>query len=369
MDFTNYYSFQGTQYPIRPIAGFNPTPTINFGTYTGQANSNETSDWEVIELIFYNRELTLSEQIQVETYFSSKYKHISFINNSPTLENFKTNCSSQITLYNLFYIIYNGFKWGYSLTNNLWYGPSIANSQLYIKNNRYYWLLNLQNWNLNDLNRKYSNGADRNQRNITYTIKMPNNTYNNYKTHCIINGGGGGGSSRGAGAGGQSYFYNSTGLYNLSLILTIGNRANSYAYYDANCSAGGDTSLSYSSSSLIGYGGYEGDNGSGGGYNISLTLNIFGTTGGQNGGSYSSYLGGAISTITNSVNLYPDTTLWAIINDSSIANVYSYNSGWWWDNVYGAGGMGYRGGISGDPYARRGGYGGPGFIILILDFN
>lgn len=384
MDCTNYYTFQGSPYPIisgltpssyplRPPIGFNPIPTINYGAYTGQTNSNETSDWEVIELIFYNRELTTSEQIQVETYFSTKYNHISFINNSSTLNIFKTNCSLQISLYNLFYVIYNGFKWGYSLTNNLWYGPSIANSQFYIKNNRYFWILNLQNWNLNDIYyngfSKYSNNGNRNQRNVIYNIIMPNNTYNNYKAHCIINGGGGGGSSSGGGAGGQTYFYNATGLYNLSLTLNIGSRGFARSYYDDNCSAGGDTTISYSSSSLTGYGGYEGDIGSGGECNITLTLSIFGTTGGINGGSSSSYFGGAISTITNSVNLYSDTTLWNIINDSSITNVYSYNSGWWWDNIYGAGGMGYRSAIATDPYARYGQSGGPGFIILILDFN
>ena len=65
MDCTNYYTFQGSPYPIisgltpssyplRPPIGFNPIPTINYGAYTGQTNSNETSDWALSCVIIYD---------------------------------------------------------------------------------------------------------------------------------------------------------------------------------------------------------------------------------------------------------------------------------------------------------------------------
>lgn len=369
---TNNYTFQNNSYPIRPITGFNPTPAINFGTYTGQNNSNETSNWEVMELIFYNRELTLSEQINVENYFSKKYKHISFINISPSFGDFINYCSQQIVLYELFNFVYNGNKWGYTNINVIseWYGPGFKNFMFYKKNNRFYWILNIQNGNSNNLNIKYSNGGNRNMNNTIYTITIPNNNGINFKVHAVINGAGGGGSIYGAGGGGQTYFYNSTKLYNKTLTLNIGNIGNSFAVFNTNCSGGGDTTVSWDTYSLIGYGGREGDSGTGGINSVNIPSGMLGGgANGGNGGITASYYGGAIPTITNTINLYSDTTLWSIINDPSIANVYSYNSTWFWANVYGAGGMGYRGAVSGDPYSRRGMSGGPGFVIIILDYN
>jgi hypothetical protein len=372
MDCTDIRTFQGSVYPLRPsVAGYNPTPSINYGAYTGgSTNSSETSNWEVMELIFYNRELTNAEKIAVETYFANKYKHISFTNISLDYDSFFNNCSNQIVLYDLFNFIYNGYKWGYgSLSMMIWIGPGIKYSEYYKKNDNYFWIINLQNGNSNNINLKYSNGGNRNINNIIYTIPIPNiaDAGLNFQVHCIINGGGGGGSAIGAGAGGQTYFYNCTKIYGKNLTLNIGNRGSSSAYYNTNCSGGGDTTVSWDTYSLIGYGGREGDSGTGGANSFTVPPNML--AGGANGGNGFSYNGGAISTITNNVTLYTNTTLWNIINDSSIANVYSYNSTWWWTNIYGAGGMGYRGGISGDPYARAGGTGGPGFVIIIFDYN
>jgi|688.fasta_scaffold105933_2 hypothetical protein len=374
MDCTDTRILGGLTYPLRPIAGFNPTPSINFGNNTGQLNSTETSYWEITELLFYNTELTLADKIAVENYFSNKYKHISFSNVSSTFNTFTSNCSNIISLYNGFNTIYNGLKWGYSSNNSKWFGPGILYSQFYLKNSRYYWLLNLQNNITNTVGLKYNNSGNRNISNVSYNILLPLNTIatnTNYKIHCILNGGGGGGSYFGASAGGQCYFYNATNLlYNTTVNLNIGNKGFSYSYGNTNCSAGGDTTLSWSTYSLTGNGGREGDTQ----FNASTFSNIAPAgllVGGQGGGGSFNYnFGGAISTITNTINLYPDTTLWSIINDPNIANVYSYNSTLNSLrspapnilNVYGAGGMSYKSANNGVP-------GGPGFVIIIFDYN
>ena len=373
MDSTNEFTLASSSYPLRPVAGFNPTPSINFGKSTGQTNSNETSNWEVLELIFYNKELTEAEKQSVETYFASKYNHISFTQSSATINDFISNCSQQTVLYDKFYTIYDGYKWGYGLSANKWHGPSVKYTSFYTKNNRHYWIMNLQNGSSNNTNLKYSNGGNRNHNNREYVIKTPLNTYGNFKVHGIMNGGGGGGRARGGGAGGQVCFYNASSLYNKTLSYNIGNRGYSNAYNSSgNCSAGGDTIVSWDTTTLTAYGGYEGDNGSGGStavVNTPANTSIATYNGGNYGVTYV-FRGGAISTGTTEVLLYSDTSFWNIINDSSITNVYSYNSGWWWSNIYGAGGMGYRGGgYDGDRYARYGATGGPGFIITIFDFN
>jgi len=374
MDCTDIRTLGGLTYPLRPPTGFNPTPSVNFGNNTGQTNSTETSYWEITELIFYNTELSLSDKILVETYFSTKYNHISFSNISPTFNTFTSNCSNIIPLYNTFNTIYNGSKWGYSSNNAKWYGPGILYSQFYLKTARYYWLLNLQNNITNTVGLKYNNSGNRNISNVSYNILLPLNTTatnTNYKIHCILNGGGGGGSYFGGGAGGQCYFYNTSNLlYNTTINLNIGDKGYSTAYANTNCSAGGDTTLSWSTYSLIGYGGREGDTQANGSTfsNIAPTGLLVGGAGG--GGSSGYYYGGAISTITNTVNLYPDTTLWSIINDSNIANVYSYNSSLNSGrsappdilNFYGAGGISYISANNGMP-------GGPGFVIILLDYN
>ena len=99
MDCTDTRILGGLTYPLRPVAGFNPTPSINFGSNTGQLNSTETSYWQITELLFYNTELTLADKIAVENYFSNKYKHISFSNVSSTFNTFTSNCSNIISLY------------------------------------------------------------------------------------------------------------------------------------------------------------------------------------------------------------------------------------------------------------------------------
>lgn len=62
--------------PPRP--GVSPILTINNGMYT--SNNSESSNWQVAELIVYNTELSLADQILVEQYLANKYKHFSFNN-------------------------------------------------------------------------------------------------------------------------------------------------------------------------------------------------------------------------------------------------------------------------------------------------
>jgi hypothetical protein len=402
MESTQDFIYMNTQYPIRPPAGYNPTPSINFGTNSGQNDSTQTSNWEVMELIFYNRELTTLEQIDVENYFANKYKHISFTAISPTFNAFKTHCSQQIQLYSLFNFIYNGYKWGYGMNvyGNVWYGPGIKRTSFYVKSNRYLWIMLLYNSVLNVINNKYSNSGNRSAQNFNYTIQMPNNDSNsvpisNYSIHCVMNGGGGGGSIKGGGAGGQTYFYyEGTSLYNRIINLSNGCRGNSTALFNnnnnTNCSGGGDTTFSWvyngTTYNFTAFGGYEGDTGTGGTYSATVpsSMQMYENYGGDNGqsggtvvtsGTYQFFVGGRISLITDTIILFSDvistsTTLWNVINDSSTTNIFAYNDNAFqnFTNVYGAGGSGYKGSETGSA-AINGKAGGGGFIVLIFDYN
>jgi hypothetical protein len=406
MEFTDNFIYMNNQYPRRPPAGYNPTPSINFGTNSGQNDSTQTSNWEVMELIFYNRELTTLEQIDVENYFANKYKHISFTAISPTFNAFKTHCSQQIQLYSLFNFIYNGYKWGYGMNayGNDWYGPGIKRADFYVKNNRYLWIMLLYNGTLNIINRKYSNSGNRSAQNINYTIQMPNKDSNTeptsyyYTIHCVMNGGGGGGSIKGGGAGGQIYFYNEiSSLDNKIINLSIGCRGNSIALFDNNndtsCSGGGDTTFSWvyngTTYNFTAFGGYEGDTGTGGSYSATVPIIMeqqenYGGANGGNGGErnfssvYPYFAGGMISIITDSINVYfndaiyqgGNTTLWSIINDPSILNIFQYEDVGYpnFTNLYGAGGSGYRGIDQYYSTVANAKAGGGGFIVLIFDY-
>ena len=88
MNCDNVYTY-GSTYPQSVSGSFNPTLSINFGHYTSQSNSDEISKWQVAEMIFYNRELTLEEKKEVEVYLSTKYGHISFNNIISSLNDYK----------------------------------------------------------------------------------------------------------------------------------------------------------------------------------------------------------------------------------------------------------------------------------------
>jgi hypothetical protein len=373
MDCTDKWDYQTISLPPRPDSGTNPTPSINFGTYTGQSTDvSQTSDWEVLELIFYNRELTTLEQIDVETYLANKFKHISFSNVSLNFNEFKTNCESQIVLYDLFNFIYKGYKWGYGINylQDYWYGPGIKYSLFYKYANRFYWIVNLQGWLINYNYRKYSLSYDRNQRNVKYNLHIPDyytdssTSFYNYTVHGIINGGGGGGSTYGGGAGGQIYFsYAGYEIRNADLFISIGSGGYSSVVDSTNlsCSAGGDTIISWESGmyNLTAKGGYEGDTGQGGSFiDTPATVDPFtisAAVGGQ-GGAINTYnyldarynfYGGRISTSSSNLILYNDTNLnpvsiWSIINNESITGINSYSDIHdYVVNKYGAGGRGY----------------------------
>ena len=62
------YTDNTTNYPRTVSNGFDPILTINYGHYTSQSNNNYISKWQVAEMIFYNRELTLEDKKEVESY-------------------------------------------------------------------------------------------------------------------------------------------------------------------------------------------------------------------------------------------------------------------------------------------------------------
>lgn len=94
--------------PSRP--GVSPILTINNGMYT--SNNSESSNWQIAELIIYNTELSLPNQILVEQYLANKYKHFSFnhvvlsetaygalTNNTSTYENWFNIWNSQYYIF------------------------------------------------------------------------------------------------------------------------------------------------------------------------------------------------------------------------------------------------------------------------------
>jgi hypothetical protein len=100
--------------PTRP--GLNPIPTINNGIYSG--NNSESSNWQVAELIIYNTELTLANQILVEQYLANKYKHFSFSNVVPS--NIAFNALTNNTgIYDNWFNIWNSQY--YTFINSTWY--------------------------------------------------------------------------------------------------------------------------------------------------------------------------------------------------------------------------------------------------------
>ena len=348
-----------------------PTFSINYGAYSGDGNTSECSNWQVAELIFYNRELTLSERISLENYLALKYSHFSFSNVVSSINNYKLLTNNTAT-YSGWYHVWNGSQYAY--LNSLWIGPG-KGQFVTIGNLGYFGIL-------------YANGyrstiggyANRNQYYVTYNINTLSNVS---KIHIIAcGGGGGGGAGRGGGGGGAaglSYIANTTNLSNNNLIFVVGNCGREGWIYNGQYpTSGGDSSVSWTLNStnysMIAYGGYEGGNGNrvsgaGGLYTIT-NANSGGNVGGGNGGIgiYSAYIcqGGAIYTPTNMILNYTgvSTNLWLV---AQAFGASSYNSGnWWGGNSSGNGGSGAG---NDGTYDRNASEGGWGWILLIYDNN
>jgi len=126
-----------------------------------------------------------------------------------------------------------------------------------------------------------------------------------------------------------------------------------YIYYGIviNKLAGNSTILNFTE---IEFNGYE-------------TINIGGSGGIGTVVDDNNYLGGALYQPT--YTLPNATSLWSIINTSSIYNIVSQNSTSVSGNISGNGGLGSRNSIPLDPNARHGQNGGWGFTGIIFDYN
>ena len=334
-----------------------PTFSINYGAYSGDGNSTEVSNWQVAELVFYDRELTLNERISLENFLALKYGHISFSNVVSTIAAYKL-LTNNTGVYSGWYNIWNGGQ--YSFYNSIWEGP--GRGQYMLANNLAYFGILYTNGNQNTV----SGYANRNNNRITYNISTIANAGN---IHILCGGAGGGGGDGskggGGGAGGMCYIANSTNLSNLTLTLTIGALGRKGGYFSSYFSAsGGDTSIGWtinsSANSLLGYGGNEGlassSHGAGGIFTVS-NVNTIGTAGGGNGqGGISgsdANPGGAIFAISNI------PTLW---NVAYAFGVRSTNTNNWWDENYT--GNGGNGAGQGGGYARDGTIGGVGWVLI-----
>ena len=225
-DCTNYYQYLDTSYPQK-YNDYNNELSINYGYYSGDTYSTETSNWEIAEIIFYNKELNLDEKINVEQYLAKKYGHISFSSAVDNLEDYKTIIKSQNyvnDLSDMWYYVYNGYKYGYSDVTDKFYGPANFRFNLYKYNEditKYYWILNLNNNNYTNSSSNYTN---RNSNLQSYNIKIP---YANSYLSIVSGGAGGGGGSPWIGgiyisrpSSGHVYRYSTTaapGIYRYSL--------------------------------------------------------------------------------------------------------------------------------------------------------
>lgn len=346
-----------------------PIFTINFGAYSGDGNTSECSNWEVAELIFYNRHLPLNEQIILENFLAVKYGHISFSNVVQTLNIYKL-LTSNTALYDRWFGVWNGGQYAYY--NLLWNSPGLG--EFVTVNNLGYFGMLFLNGTITTDSTGYEN---RNRYQLTYNLTLPNNIL---KTHIISGGGGGGGGSGsrggGGGAGGMAYIHAATNLSNTNISMICGARGREGAYFSGHQpSSGGDTITSFTISginySLTGFGGNQGPNnttvgGIGGGFSVTPTIS---NVGGGNGGSgLGGNLppGGAIHRPTNILFSYAgnkSATLWDI---AYAFGIQSYNvSDWWTDTFSGNGGNGAGNGS--DFFARNGRQGGHGWVLVIFD--
>lgn len=392
-DCTNYYQYNGNNYPIK-YNDYNTQLTINYGYYTGETYTTETSNWEIAELIFYDKELNLDEKTLVEKYLAEKYGHISF-SNVVNLEDYKTIIKSHYyknDLSDMWYYIYDGHKYGYSDITDKLYGPVNFRFNLYkyIDDNdiiTYYWILELKNHYLTNSSSNYNN---RNSNLQTYSITV---LKSNARINIVSGGGGGGGGglgnywgwqSGGGGAGGQSYIYDYLATSDIDFNIQVGSKGRGHDYN----SSGGDSIVTWNdndiSYNITGYGGEQGKNyshrGVGGSYYVYPNLsNIGGDVGGNSihiiyGGTsyYARNPGGAISTQLQNITLNSGVKFWNIL-DEFFSYWQNINAAYHWTQgiYYGAGGPGGQNYYSGAPdkWARGGYQGGPGYVFMILDFN
>lgn len=397
-DCTNYYEYKGSNYPLK-YSDYNTQLTINYGYYTGESYSTETSNWEIAELIFYDKELNLDEKISVEKYLAEKYGHISF-SNVVNLDQYKSIIKSHYyknDLSDMWYYIYDGHKYGYSDITYKFYGPANFRFILYkyIDDDdtiKYYWIADFINTYTTYHNTSYNN---RNGNIKNYIFK---NINSDAKISIVSGGGGGGGGgynnrwgyqTGGGGAGGQSYIYDYLQTNTINYNIQVGSKGNggNNNTYD---SSGGDSIVTWIdndiSYNITGYGGYEGETwnvrGQGGNYYIYPNLsNIGGSVGGNSihqqanryGGSYyNRNPGGAISSQLKNITLNSGVIFWNIL-DEFFGNWSNRNVRYHWEDgkYYGAGGSGGQNGAWGesDPVSRPGYSGGPGYVFMILDFN
>ena len=391
-DCTNYYEYKGINYPQK-YTDYNVQLTINYGYYTGETYSTETSNWEIAEMIFYNKELNLDEKINVEQYLAKKCGHISFSSVVDNLEDYKTIIKSQNyvnDLSDMWYYVYDGYKYGYSDLTDKFYGPagSRFNFLKYdidfdIKNIKNYWVAEFKNEHLNVIDNNYTvTDIIRNSYNIKYNNIQLANSDENYFVHMIALGGGGGGGkskeddtykfSGGGGAGGLSYITNKT-LKNKIINLEIGSKGIGGTNINNN-SAGGDTKISFDTTEMIGKGGYSGNDY--GTTDLSLGGDYSGGDGGDYGGNstFNGYnmSGGKISEVLKDVYIEPTHSIqfWELLDEF---NIYwkSINIEYVGDNLLypGCGGYGAR------KYALHkneelfASNGGSGYAMIILDFN
>ena len=261
IDFTNKYINQQTgNISIQTFVSI-PKLTINYGQYSGETQlGNETSDWEIAEIIIYDSELTEDEQIKLENYLAIKYNHFSF---KSVVPNFNTYSSlSQVSKTDGWHNIWNGGRYIYkTLPTAKWYGPGLGTFFTY--NSKSYW-----GYSVINANTSYISGySSRNNLNSIYNITIPESANN---IHLIVGGGGGGGGGNyGAGGGGAGLVYmpNLYNLENTKLYLSIGARGRGGYYQNADVytTSGGDTSIQFITSNtsniITAYGGSQGGQG------------------------------------------------------------------------------------------------------------
>jgi len=308
-----------------------PKFSINFGAYTGDSvtNTSKTSYWEVAELIFYNRELTLGERIRVEEYLALKYGHISFKSVVNSLALYKT-LTGITGVYSGWFNVWDGLQYAY--LNSLWIGPGQGDFKI-LGNLGYFGIL-YRNTNLTD-------NTNTNKYLMTYNYILKTAS----KIHIISCGGGGGGCVNlasthggGGGAGGLAYIVKTTNLNNYNLIIKIGAKGQAYST-NVSSGNGGNTSVSWifndNINTITGYGGggtnsYSGGSGGQWEFSIPTATGVIGAGIGNNGTTANpniNYIppGGAIHQPTTETFTYTNanvsTNLWTIINAYGVVSV------------------------------------------------
>jgi hypothetical protein len=388
-DCTDYYEYGGNNHPLK-YSDYNTQLTINYGYYTGESYSTETSNWEIAELIFYDKELNLDEKILVENYLAEKYGHISFNNVVNNLDEYKSIIKSphyKNDLSDIWYYVYDGYKYGYSDITDQFYGPASSRFafEKYSVDNilKYFWVTDFENNRLNDSGNDYTtSNTTRNSYNIKYNNIILADSKENYYVHMFALGGGGGGGkskeddtykfSGGGGAGGLSYISNRI-LKNKLISLEIGSKGKGGTNINDN-SAGGDTLISYDDVQIIGNGGYQGtDYGS---TNLAIGGSYSGGDGGDYGGDslFDNYnmSGGKISEVLKEVFIDNTQTIqfWNLVDEFNInwRSIKYLNSSD--SSLYpGGGGYGARKYASHGNADLFGSDGGSGYAMIILDFN